>query len=160
MGYNFSSLINISDSVAIPPSNVASYGVKLARMACTAAWTASPPFSTRGSFLAALSQRAVKTALSPRTCFLDSILPVVGIISPYSAHRVAHSRSDSDPSATASTSPTRRASADPTIRPVVMACRDQPKSHRRGNRCVPPAPGIRPMFTSGNPSLDLGRHTR
>lgn len=46
-----------------------------------------------------------------------------------------------------------------TIFPVVIMVSAISVFTSRGRRCVPPAPGIRPMSTSGKPSDALGEAT-
>ena len=62
---------------------------------------------------------------------------------------------------TPSRNPTFKPSfADPLILPLKItssACRTP---HNLGKRCVPPAPGIKPILTSGNPYLSVSSATR
>ncbi len=66
----------------------------------------------------------------------------------------------SSPSSTASRIPRARASLAPTNSPVVIISSAFWAPVRRGRRWVPPAPGNRPSFTSGRPTLALLRATR
>ena len=64
--------------------------------------------------------------------------------------RAAASRS---PSTTRSTIPSVAASLAPTRRPAPMSAMARATPTSRGSRCVPPAPGRMPSFTSGSPTV-------
>ena len=67
---------------------------------------------------------------------------------------------ESVPLATASISPSRRASPASIWRPEVMRSIAASVPTARGSRCVPPAPGKRPKVTSGRPIRVPGTATR
>ncbi len=61
---------------------------------------------------------------------------------------------------TSSTSPIRNASAAPIISPVRSSFNALDRPTNRGNRCVPPYPGINPSFTSGCPNFAVSLASR
>ena len=64
------------------------------------------------------------------------------------------------PLTTRSTMPSDNASAAVTMRPLAISSTAAAGPARRGRRCVPPAPGTMPSFTSGRPSLASGAAMR
>ncbi len=77
---------------------------------------------------------------------------------PRRASRRAKARalSRSGPVTSSSTTPSARASCADIGLPLVISSSARAGPTSRGRRCVPPAPGSRPMFTSGRPSLQSG----
>ena len=108
------------------------------------------PFKRLAMVSRACKRRAASSSVIARGMSRVSLLPAPLLIRA-SANAVAPS--PGSPEHTSSEMPAVRASCAVMERPVVImsiAC-SNPVS--RGKRCVPPAPGSKPRFTSGNPTL-------
>ena len=105
--------------------------------------TAGTPRAPRSASAAAFSISASSPA---GTAASDSLR----LLACATSARAAASRS---PSTTRSTSPSAAASLAGTRRPDAMSAMARATPTSRGKRCVPPAPGMMPSFTSGSPTV-------
>ena len=116
------------------------------RTASTQAAGASRPRNRRVS-AAAASAKPSATSLSSRSRTRRN-----GRRSATTRRAKAIAASVKSTTAISSTMPSASASAAPTGSPVTIICNAFSGPIRRGRRCVPPAPGSRPSFTSGRPT--------
>jgi hypothetical protein len=81
-------------------------------------------------------------------------------VSPACLRAQATAEASSGSSTMASMKPSFTASAAETGSPVTMILSAASPPIRRGRRCVPPAPGTKPRFTSGRPTCAEASATR
>ena len=138
-------------------ANAASFGsVQAASMLSTILQGASCPRALGSS---RRRNAANSSGLTSRMRSVRSLAIRSGRRSP-AARRASASAPASAGSASSSTSPSSSAREALRWAPEVMASSAACGPARRVKRCVPPAPGISPSFTSGRPTLALAAATR